>query len=166
MKWSYQDPNRTRPFEVPNDIVDLSQLKNSDILKIGDFIKLDNHSDISRNSSMDFNTPEALVTIYTVYKNSRKRIYSLCGIMLDDHLNFINGIAWTPDEGIVGLGDRSTDNLYVKSGVYSLWNRGTPINKNDNKQMPASNSYGSNPFWIAMSEDHSWYGVYSNLASA
>jgi len=46
---------------------------------------------------MDYNTPEALVTIYTVYKNSRKRIYSLCGIMLDDHFNFINGIAWTPD---------------------------------------------------------------------
>jgi len=41
-----------------------------------------------------------------------------------------------------------------------------PINNNDNRKMPASNSYGSNPFWMAMSEDHSWYGVYTNVASA
>jgi len=46
MTWSYQDPNRTRPFEVPNDIVDLSQFNDSKTLKIGDFIKLDNHSKV------------------------------------------------------------------------------------------------------------------------
>ena len=80
-----------------------------------------------------YNGPDALITIYTRAKGYKTRIFSLGGVMLDDNLNFINGKAWTPDDGIIGLGDRTTDNLYVKSGVYSLWNRGTPTNVNDGR---------------------------------
>jgi len=90
-------------------------------------------------------------------------------MVLGDYLNVIAGIAHTKAgdsfKGVMGLAERTSDDLFLPNGVYSLWARGTPIKK-DHGKLPATNSYGVHPFYMVKASDDSWFGVYTNLANA
>lgn len=68
-------------------------------------------------------------------------------------------------QGMIGLFERTTENLFVDSGVYSLWTLDAP-NPLETGNMPAPNTYGVHPFYMIQSPDDSWLGVYTNLAHA
>jgi len=96
-------------------------------------------------------------------------IYEINSIVLDKHLNVIDGTATlslnSNSEGIIGLGERISDDLFLDSGVYSMWSRDTADPPEDG-QLPANNLYGSHPFFMAKATDNKWFGVYTNVAAA
>lgn len=67
--------------------------------------------------------------------------------------------------GIAGLAERTSNELFLEDGVYSLWARDAP-NPVENGELPGANIYGVHPFYMTNGKDGSWYGVYTNLASA
>lgn len=160
MKWSYADQDTTRrmPFEVPDDIVTLSAIKTSTIHNVSDYITIDNYGSGS-------------ASLFDVFADVEKKvkIFSLGGVILGDYINLINVVAHTVTgddfKGIMGLAERTVDDLFLPDGVYSLWSRDIP-NPVERGALPASNMYGTHPFYMAKAADGSWYGVYTNLANA
>ena len=65
----------------------------------------------------------------------------------------------------MGLAERTSNDLFLPTGVYSLWSRDIP-NPVEKGELPASNLYGVHPFYMAPATDGTWYGVYTNLAHA
>jgi len=65
----------------------------------------------------------------------------------------------------MGLAERTSNDLFIKDGVISLWSRDEP-NPVETGKLPASNAYGVHPFYMAAANDSSWFGVYTNLAAA
>lgn len=68
-------------------------------------------------------------------------------------------------QGIMGLFERTTDNLFLPSGVYSLWARDS-ANPVETGNLPAPNTYGVHPVYMIQGSDLTWVGVYTNLAHA
>lgn len=68
-------------------------------------------------------------------------------------------------QGMIGLFERTADNLFLESGVYSLWSldAANPVETGD---LPAPNTYGVHPFYMVQSPDDTWIGVYTNLPHA
>ena len=94
--------------------------------------------------------------------------YELNGFILDPVLNYLSATVHVAEEnykGIMGLSDIVSPDLFLKDGVYSLWNRGVPDPKADGKA-PGKNMYGSNPFYMARANNSNWFGVFHNLAAA
>ena len=71
----------------------------------------------------------------------------------------------TKFHGIAGLAERTSNDLFLADGVYSLWSRDFP-NPIENGELPSSNLYGVHPFYMTQASDDTWYGVYTNLAYA
>jgi hypothetical protein len=78
----------------------------------------------------------------------------------------------TPDKRIMGLWERTTDQLYLDSGVYSQWNRDAP-NPGESKTLGAgaSNSYSTHPFYLGKARNDAtpsgyWFGFFYNNAAA
>jgi len=65
----------------------------------------------------------------------------------------------------MGLAERTSNELFLEDGVYSLWSRDFP-NPIENGELPSSNLYGVHPFYMTQASDDTWYGVYTNLAYA
>lgn len=90
-------------------------------------------------------------------------------MMLNQYLNSWEGTAETrkaPDfQGIMGLPDQVSNDLFLGDGTYSLWNReaADPV---ETGKYPTENTYGSVPFFMAAALDSTWFGVYSNVAAA
>lgn len=78
--------------------------------------------------------------------------------------------------GLMGLGDRmiSSDadrnfanSLYLRDGVYSLWNRDVPDPLDQAPDKGGSNLQGTHPFFLFRTNaDERFYGLYSNVANA
>ena len=67
--------------------------------------------------------------------------------------------------GIMGLYERTSDQLYLQDGVYSLWSYGVS-NPEETRTFPGKQTYGSHPFYMGKARDNEWFGVYTNLAAA
>lgn len=63
------------------------------------------------------------------------------------------------------MAERTSNDLFLGDGVYSLWTRDEP-NPIERGELPASNNYGVHPFYMTQANDSSWFGVYTNLAHA
>lgn len=67
---------------------------------------------------------------------------------------------------MMGLWERNTEDLYLDSGVYSMWNRGAG-KPDQTKTLPASNSYSTHPLLIARASTKNYtYGVFMNNPAA
>lgn len=163
LKWSYADgssKNMRKPFEVPDDIVTTSALKDSTTAKLADYVTLDNHGE---------SDPNSLLSVMSDASGTKTKIFSLGAVMLGDYLNLINSVAYTATgdsfRGIMGLAERTVADLFLPDGVYSLWSRDIP-NPVERGTLPGANMYGVHPFYMAKASDGSWFGVYTNLAAA
>lgn len=87
LKWNYadKDTKMRKPFEVPDDIVTLSNLKESTTHNVSDYVTLDNFAEGS----------SSLLTVHSSAGGNKTKIFSLGGVMLGDYLNLINGMAHT-----------------------------------------------------------------------
>jgi lysosomal alpha-glucosidase len=65
----------------------------------------------------------------------------------------------------LGLAERTSNDLFLGDGVYSLWTRDEP-NPIENGELPGNNNYGVHPFYMTSASDNTWFGVYTNLAHA
>lgn len=96
-------------------------------------------------------------------------VWTLDNIIQAQYLNVIKSRPTTKlDEdfnGMIGLFERTTENIFIESGVYSLWALDA-ANPAETGNLPASNLYGVHPFYMIQSPDDSWLGVYTNLAHA
>jgi len=162
LKWNYaEDKTSMRtPFEVPDDIVTLSGMKESTTHTVADYVTLDNHG---------ASDPNTLLTVSSEASGNKTKIFSLGAVMLGDYLNLMNSMVYTEKgdnfQGIMGLAERTVDNLFLPDGVYSLWSRDIP-NPVEQGTLPGANLYGVHPFYMGKASDGSWFGVYTNLASA
>jgi len=96
-------------------------------------------------------------------------VYKLNGMLLGQYLNLIDGTAYTAPgpafRGILGLWERTSSDLFLPDGVYSLWSRDIP-NPIEDGHAPGKNLYGTHPFYMARAADKTWFGVFTNLAAA
>lgn len=53
----------------------------------------------------------------------------------------------------MGLGQRNTDDLYLKDGVYSMWTRDGETQDEDGT-LPAQNTNGVHPFIMGQTDDN------------
>jgi alpha-glucosidase (family GH31 glycosyl hydrolase) len=67
--------------------------------------------------------------------------------------------------GIMGLYERTGNELYLQDGVYTLWSKDIP-NPEETRTLPGQNTYGTHPFYMGKAIDNKWFGVYTNLAAA
>ena len=101
--------------------------------------------------------------------DSQSEFFGLDGMIYDDYLNWIRVHAITEANdkfrGIFGLGERANLDFFYKDGVYSMWSKDipTPI---DYGKLPASNIYGSHPYFMYKHKSNSWVGVLYKLAAA
>lgn len=108
-------------------------------------------------------------------------MFEIKDIHFGEYLNGMSGLFRTNKEGhengVMGLGDRvipmNTDanfpnNLYLRDGVYSQWNRDVPDPLSHVQENGGStNLQGTHPFFLfRTNEDEQYYGVYSNVANA
>jgi hypothetical protein len=67
--------------------------------------------------------------------------------------------------GIMGLGERTQNNLFYKDGTYSLWStyqRGEV----DDGQLPGNQGYGTHPFFMYQHTENHWVGIFFKQAQA
>jgi len=94
-------------------------------------------------------------------------IYQVDGIVLSEYHQQVGSTLKVSktSKGVMGLFERTSLDLYLPDGVYSLWSRDIPNPIEDGKA-PGKNLYGTHPVVFATATDSSWFGVYSNLAAA
>jgi len=156
LKWTYntQTNDVKVPFEVPLEIVAPKNDKLSETQTLADYLIVG-----------DSSKGEPLLTVKSP-KNSAV-VYKLFGAMLDEYLNVISGqvVINQKADGILGLAERVSSNLFLSTGVYSLWTLDT-ANPEEHGTLPGANLYGVHPFYMARATDETWFGVYTNLAAA
>lgn len=96
-------------------------------------------------------------------------VYQMDSTIIAEYLNVMTGKAMVAKgadfKGIMGLAERTSNDLFLPTGVYSLWSRDIPNPVNTGK-LPSNNMYGTHPFYMARAQDNSWFGVFTNLANA
>ena len=125
--------------------------------------ELEENGDLS--GRLEFGSDKALVSVLDPTKVA---VFEINSIVLQDHFSQIKATVLTSCEnfkGIMGLGDRVVDDLFLGDGVYSLWSRDVASPTEDGKA-PGKNMYGSHPFFMAKASTGTWFGVYTNLAAA
>ncbi len=65
----------------------------------------------------------------------------------------------------MGLGERASKDMFLKTGVYPVWNADVD-NPTDDGVLPGKQTYGTHPFYMFKHAKNSWVGVYHNLAQA
>jgi hypothetical protein len=63
----------------------------------------------------------------------------------------------------MGLGERASKDMFLKTGVYPVWNADID-NPTDDGTLPGKQTYGTHPFYMFKHAKNSWVGVYHNLA--
>jgi hypothetical protein len=100
---------------------------------------------------------------------SQSQFFRMDGMIYHDYLNWIKVQAYTESgdkfKGVFGLGERANFDFFYKDGVYSMWSKDipTPIETGD---LPASNMYGTHPYFMYKHKSNAWVGVLYKLAAA
>ena len=154
--WDFLDKTTLAktPFEVPKSIVDSKRDEPAESGALSDWVSI---GDKGQN----------LVTIKS--GASGVEVFNLQGLILDSYLNkMVNQLKVKGDadfQGVMGLAESVSSELFLKDGIYSLWSHDIPSPVQQAK-LPAANLYGSHPFLMAKATDDSWFGLYTNLAAA
>jgi hypothetical protein len=154
VKWTYENTSQdgySAPFEVPIDLVNTMSNETMNGAVLSDYITLGT-------------TGSPLLSI----KNGNTTIYDLQAMVLKEHFNFISAkvhVDKTNFKGIMGLAERTVNDLFLAEGIYALWSRDAANPVEDGK-LPGKNMYGVHPFYMAKDQQGKWFGVYTNLAAA
>lgn len=87
---------------------------------------------------------------------------------MDSYLNLVDLTVYTNKtnfNGVLGLVEQVSDNLFLPDGVYSLWSLDT-ANPEQTGKYPGSNMYGTHPFIMGQAPDNTWFGMFYNVAAA
>ena len=148
-------------FEVPEEIVDVQNAVaecNGVNCELSKFVKI--------NLSPE---PDFLIRVQNGEEINPVTLWQLNSFIQDDYINTIDAQIFLSSgdnfKGIMGLAERTSNELFLGDGVYSLWSRDEP-NPVEFGRLPASNNYGVHPFYMAQASDNTWFGVYTNLAHA
>lgn len=143
------------PFEVPLDLVDAKKGDLSSDKKLSDFVTV--------------SQPEKGSMSITIKNSAGTEVWTLNGMLLTEYLNLIDATASTVSKdnfkGVMGLAERTSSDLFLPDGVYSLWSRDIPNPIEDGKA-PGKNLYGTHPLYMGQASDKTWFGVFTNLAAA
>ena len=155
IKWSFADiadASRT-PFTVPKVIVNPT-IDSSVTGKLSNFVSID--------SINPFTLSITNGTIGT-------KVFDISGLAYNSFLNVLQSDAYClPGEyfnGIMGLGERNKMSLFLRDGVYSMWNFDSPTPP-ETGTLPGKNVYGTHPFYMYKTDSQVWTGVFSNNANA
>jgi hypothetical protein len=133
--WTYAQGTKIQsPFEVPLEIVNA------------------NKADISSNPLSDVVTKsfaaDGTLQLNILNGKGGSIFYTLNGMLLGQYFNFIDGtIRARKDpgfQGVMGLTEQVSKNLFLPTGVYSLWSRDIP-DPVETGTPPGSNMYGTHP---------------------
>ena len=142
-----------KPFEVPTSIVDAQKDKLSPTLKLSTFVEV-----------LEDKTGAAVLNI----KNDAGEIvFTFNGMFLQDYINYMDVTVKTDNTfrtGILGLTERVATDLFLETGVYSLWSRDV-ADPEETGKAPGNNMYGTHPFYMGKATK-SWFGVFANNAAA
>jgi hypothetical protein len=141
---------------VPTDIVDAgTDYSTTEILS--NRVKI-NEDATTKAISIDILAADKTTPLYTISGD----------MQLGEYFNTFRGTAHTRAagfQGLMGLAEQTTTDLFLKDGLYSLWSLDTP-NPVETGMAPGSNMYGTHPFLMGAATDGSWFGVFANLAAA
>lgn len=107
----------------------------------------------------------------TVKNTAQDKLFTLNGMVTlpegnhwyDSHLNFWDVDIYN-DGNLIGLGDQTSDSMFLKDGVYSLWQR--MGGETADQKLPGKNAAGVEPFVISASATMPSVGFFSNSAAA
>lgn len=138
LHYTFANETFEKPLDMPKEVINVNR---SDLMENG---KLSDYVQIS-NANSQFQ-------IAFVHKGTT--VWKIDDILLLPHVNNIQSTAYTQNvqggntNRMMGLWDRNFKDLYLDSGVYSLWSYG--VGKPDqNKTLPASNTYSAHPVLFA-----------------
>jgi len=157
IRWNYANEGSYSPFEVPENIVNVNRTDYSVDSTLADFV----------NITQDTEGPFT-IEVKNVPGPTGEIIYTLNGMILDTHFSLMSHImhVYQPNyKGVIGLMDQVSNSLFLKDGVYSLWNRAAESPIADGMS-PGKNLQGSSPYLMARANDSNWFGIYSNNAAA
>jgi len=161
IKWTYDvlQPDKKQPFEVPQDVIDVDRTASKD-KKLSDYVTV-------------LKDPATSAVTIKVLDANKAPAYTLNGFQLANHFNLIDSTVHTDKsnfKGVMGVFEQVATDLFLKSGIYSLWARDSPNDMQDGS-LPGKNIYGTHPFFMAKTPDNgsgkkAWLGVFYNLANA
>lgn len=154
IRYSYNEmaEGLNAPFEVPGDIIAANRTPVADA-KLSDYIGATQAAD----------GPLQL----TFMNSASTQVWALNYFAIRNYFNFFDATVTTKAgfTGIMGLVEQVSNDLFLPNGTYSLWSRDQPDPVQTGK-LPASNMYGTHPFYMAKASDDTWFGVFHNLAAA
>ena len=142
IRWNFDEGElNDAQFQVPSDIAD-NNLPFDVSAKLSDYV--DFQGDASGHFWIEVKNPKTGIVIY-----------KLMAFVLDPMFNYIKAIVQldkTNYKGITGLSDQVRDDLFLKDGTYTLWNRNANSTFENHKH-PGKNTYASSPFYMGKSQD-------------
>ena len=154
--WTFQNTTKLArsTFEIPTQIVDPKKDELEADAKLSDFVTI----------TQDAAGP----MVITIMNSAKVPTYRIDGFQLTEYFNYIEASALTDStnyQGVMGLSEQISDQLFLKDGVYSLWamDQSDPI---QDQKPPGKNMYNVQPYYMARATDQSWFGVYTNIANA
>lgn len=163
IQWTYTDHTTSAkmPYTVPLEIAGCDKTILSDEGKLQDWINI-----VHDNDTKSF---EIVVEI------NGKPVFTLSNKMsFGEYVNIIQGVAHTyvnPTDktgfkGLMGLSQQTTSDLFLDSGMYSLWAR-DPVDPQETVRNPDQNGYSTHPFVMARGlGQQDWFGMFANNAAA
>jgi len=142
------------PFEVPTIIVDAQKEKLSQTKKLSDNVAVSEGE-------------ETGAALLMVKNDAGDVVFTFNGMFMQEYINYMDVTVNTDKTfrtGIIGLTERVSNDLYLETGVYSLWSRDTadPV---ETGKAPGNNMYGTHPFYMGKATN-GWFGVFANNAAA
>jgi hypothetical protein len=158
VQWSWTNGTGKRTvYKVHDNLVNTTKRNISNVLDT-----LDKYVDV-RDQPFQITFKTRLTTKF-------EPVLTLKGFLFDEYLNWINLVANAQPsdsdanfKGIFGLGERASTDLFLKTGVYSMWAKDID-NPTENGQLPGKEVYGVHPFYMYKHAANSWIGVYHNNA--
>ena len=103
----------------------------------------------------------------TIKNDAGVTVFTLNGMFIQEYINYLDVTVNTDSKfrtGILGLTERVSDDLFLDTGVYSLWARDT-ADPAETGKAPGNNMYGTHPFYMGKATT-GWFGVFANNAAA
>ena len=142
IKWEFKNDQKNKFFEVPADFIPINRDDLMEGAMLIDYVTVGTRTDGS--------------FFLTVKNELHNPIWQLEELILQTHFNYINATAFVDKDnfkGILGLLDQPADpSLFIPDGKYTLWNR--------------KEQHATHPFWMAKSQNSSWFGVFHNNIAA
>jgi alpha-glucosidase (family GH31 glycosyl hydrolase) len=119
------------------------------------------------SANVEVSETEKGAAVLMIKNDAGDDVFTFNGMFLQEYINYMDVTVQTDSKyrtGVLGLTERVSTDLFLETGVYSLWARDT-ADPAETGKAPGNNMYGTHPFYMGKTIN-GWFGVFANNAAA